>query len=149
MRSWLLKESQAKSCIALLTEGILFQKNQSLSWIPESVFKLEKCSWIFQPTNTLEVSVCSKCAGSQTSYVGAKVWQHGQDVQNALQCFRGMQEALTKNPSQDMGNHHVFLPFPNTRSISVKTVLWLSPALVALRTVHLCWWLAYRVWSPF
>lgn len=68
----------------------------------------------FKPTNTLEVSVCSKYAGNQRSYVGAKVWQHGQDVQNTLQCFRGMQEALAKNPGQDMGNHGVFLAFPNT-----------------------------------
>lgn len=101
----------------------------------------------FQPTNTLAVSVCSKYAGSQRSYVGAKVWQHGQDVQNALQCFRGMQEALTKTPSQNMGDHGVFLAFPNTWRISVKTVLRLSCALVALRTVHLCWWITYRVWS--
>lgn len=68
----------------------------------------------FQSTNTLEVSVCSKYAGSQRSYVGAKVWQQDQDVQNALQCFRGMQEALAKNPSQDMGKRSVFLAFPNT-----------------------------------
>lgn len=123
MCSWLLKESQAKSCIALLTKGILFQKKSKLKLDSQVCVEASEVQLDFQPTNTLEVGVCSKCAGSQTSYVGAKVWQHGQDVQNALQCFRGMQEALAKNPSQDMGKHHVFLPFPNTRSISVKTVL--------------------------
>lgn len=148
MHSWLLKESQAKPCITLLTEGILFQKNQSWSWNPKPVFELQKCSWILS-TNTLEVSVCSKYAGSQRSYVGAKVWLHGQDVQNALQCSRGMQEALAKNPSQDIGNHGVFLAFSNTWRISVKTDLRLFCALVALRTIHLCWWITYRVWSLF
>lgn len=57
---------------------------------------------------------------------------------NALQCFRGMQEALAKNSSQDMGKHGVFLAFPSKLRILVKTVLRLSCVLAALRIVY-CW----------
>lgn len=104
------KDSQAKSYTAVLTEGILFQKKSRLkldSWV---------CGWASevqldcQPTNTLEVGAHSKCAGSQSSYAGAKDWQRSQDVQNARQCFRSMQEALAENPSQALGNHHVLIP---------------------------------------
>jgi len=54
------KDSQAKSYTAVLTEGILFQKNQCSSWIPESVVELQKCSWIVNlPTPLKSVHIPS------------------------------------------------------------------------------------------